>query len=400
MTAKSIGKRSTLGAIGLAALLIAGCSGSSNDKQEPTTTTTALSTTTTSDPTGPPPALKIMPIATVDKPTAMATRSNDATLYVAEKPGRVREINGTIVNPDPVLDISSEVSTGGEQGLLGIAFAPDKPLLYIDYTDRAGDTHIVEYTMNALGKADVGTRRELLTIDQPYPNHNGGQLAFGPDGYLYIGMGDGGSAGDPQKNAQNLTVLLGKILRINPTPTATLPYTIPFDNPLVKQSGARGEIWAYGLRNPWRFSFDRENQSLWIADVGQGKWEEIDRVDKDPKGGENYGWPLREGTHKQDGEKPKDAIDPIYEYDHSNGACSVTGGYVYRGDTIAELTGRYVFGDYCNGQISSLTKRGTVWAADSLQLKVANLSSFGQDNTGELYTLSLDGQIGRIDAAQ
>jgi glucose/arabinose dehydrogenase len=194
-------------------------------------------------------------------------------------------------------------------------------------------------------------------------------------------------------------VLLGKILRIDPTPQTTSPYTIPFDNPFVKQAGARGEIWAYGLRNPWRFSFDKTDRGIWIADVGQQKWEEINHVERDPKGGQNYGWSLREGTHEFTGDKPKDAVDPVYEYDHSNGACSVTGGYVYRGKNIPAMTGRYIYADYCNGKVGVLTQKGTEWEAEDLDLTVQAVTSFAQDNDGELYTLAENGQISRIDAA-
>lgn len=381
-----------------AALFLASCGG---DERPPPTTTIAppSPSTTTADPVGAPPAISITPVATVDRPTALATRDGDESLYVAEKGGRIRAIrNGELVD-QPVLDLSSEVSDDGERGLLGLAFAPESSKLYVNYTDRSGDTHITEFTMAAEGSVDIGSRRELLTVDQPFANHNGGQLAFGPDGHLYIGLGDGGGAGDPQKNAQNLTSLLGKILRINPKPSTDLPYTIPFDNPFVGKGSSRGEIWSYGLRNPWRFSFDPENKAMWIADVGQNQWEEINRVEYNPAGGENYGWPLREGTHRFIGEKPTSAIDPVYEYNHDGGACSVTGGHVYRGSNLPELKGRYVFGDFCTGQLSTLTLRGTEWLPDRLTPTVPTISGFGQDLDGELYVLSQNGQVGRIDPA-
>lgn len=329
----------------------------------------------------------------------MVQRDGSEDFYVAEKTGRVMLLRNGAKQENPILDLTAVVSTDGERGLLGLAFKPNSKLFYVDYTDKAGATHIVEYGLGQDGTADVGTQRELLKIDQPYPNHNGGQLAFGPDGNLYVGMGDGGGSGDPQNNAQNLTVLLGKILRINPTASTDLPYTIPYDNPFRETTGARPEIWAYGLRNPWRFSFDSSSGGLWIADVGQGKYEEIDYVAADPKGGQNYGWPLREGLHQYQGATPTNATEPVYEYDHSDGACSVTGGFVYRGKLIPDLAGRYMFGDYCNGHLSTLTLRGTAWEANRLNIDVANLASFAQDHNGELYTLSQDGAISKIEGA-
>jgi len=378
------------------ALGLVGC-GSDHGSRVTSTTAPLAPTTSTTNPVGPPPPMHLTTVATLDHPTAMAQRDGDDTLYVAEKTGGVRAIDGGAVRPVPVLDLHGEVSDGTEQGLLGLAFAPHGDRFTVDYTDAAGDTHVVEYSLGSDGTADLHSRRELLVVKQPYPNHNGGQLAFGPDGKLYIGLGDGGSEGDPQKNAQNLTVLLGKILRIDPTPSGDLPYTIPFDNPFAKQAGARGEIWAYGLRNPWRFSFDRTEHGIWIGDVGQGRVEEIDHVPFDQKGGQDYGWSLREGTLQQDGARPKDAIEPVAQYEHKDGACSITGGYVYRGSAIPSLWGRYVFADYCNGKIMTLTQRGTSWDIDDTALHVAAVASFGEDHHGELYVLSQDGTVGRLD---
>ncbi len=385
------------------ALVLTGCGASETRAVTTTAPPETTSTTIIPEPVGPPPKLELTPVATVAAPTVLTTRDGDDSLYVAEKAGVIRTIKGEggVVDATPVLDIHNEVSNDGERGLLGLAFAPNKNVFYVDYTDLAGDTHIDEYTLDNGGRADARSKREILYVKQPYPNHNGGQLAFGPEGALYIGLGDGGSSGDPEKRAQNLTELLGKILRIRPEVQSNgKPYSIPFDNPFTKQAGARGEIWAYGLRNPWRFSFDTKTRGIWIADVGQNKYEEIDHLNLDPKGGTNYGWPLREGTHKYDGEAPKGAVEPVYDYDHSNGACSLTGGYVYRGKAIPDMTGRYLFGDFCNGAVSALTKRGTVWEADRLNFDVAQIDSFGQDHAGEIYTLSLNGQISRIDAAK
>lgn len=386
-----------LAAVVAAGVLLVACS-EPEDSTTSTTTTSTTTSTTITQPIGPPPALKVTTIAKFEQPVAFAQRKDDDTMFIAEKTGTVRALRNGIVDAEPVLDIRNEIGTPqSEQGLLGIAFSPDASKLYVDFTDSRGDSRIIELTVTPAGAVDLRSRRELLFQDQPYPNHNGGHLAFGPDGLLYIGFGDGGGGGDPDKNGQDLTTLLGKMIRIDPRPTPDSPYTIPFDNPLTKQRGARGEIWAYGLRNPWRFSFDRSTGALWIADVGQGKWEEINVVPKAARGGQNYGWPLREGSHEFSGGKPKDAIEPVYEYGHDNGACSVTGGFIYRGKTIPDLTGRYVFGDYCNGRISTLTQRGNVWQADPTGLDVQRLASFGEDHNGEIYTLSQSGELGRID---
>jgi glucose/arabinose dehydrogenase len=269
----------------------------------------------------------------------------------------------------------------------------------VNYTDTAGDTRIVEYAF-AGGRADPSSARELLTIDQPYPNHNGGHLAFGPDGKLWIGMGDGGSGNDPEDRAQNLGTLLGKLLRIDPMPSAGRQYTIPGDNPFVGRSGARGEIWAFGLRNPWRFSFDRETGDLWVGDVGQNAVEEVDFAPASSTGGENFGWPGMEGTRSNKGGRPAGAVDPIVDYRQADGGCSVTGGYVYRGTRVPALAGAYLYGDYCAGNVLALRQSGgQVTEQADLGVDVDSLSSFGQDGAGELYALSLDGPLYRVDAA-
>jgi glucose/arabinose dehydrogenase len=381
-------------------LTAAACSGSPSTSTTTTPAPDTSSTTTSPDPVGSPPPLKLTTITTADQPTAMAQRDGDAALYVTERSGVVRAVRDGVFDPTPVLDLRSEIrATGSEQGLLGMAFAPGSSKFYLDYTDTDGNTQITEFQLDDSGAVDLHTRRAILSQKQPYPNHNGGQLAFGPDGMLYIAFGDGGSENDPQKNGQNLSTLLGKILRIDPRPgTAGAPYTIPFDNPYAKQIGARGEIWAYGLRNPWRFSFDPKTENMWIADVGQGKWEEIDVFAAGGKN-RNFGWSLREGTHELTGGKPADAVDPVYEYSHDGGACSVTGGFVYRGTTIPGLAARYVFSDYCTGVVSTLTHRGSQWQTDATSLKVPLLASFGEDHNGELYVLSQNGTVARIDPA-
>ena len=337
-----------------------------------------------------------MEVATLEQPLAMAVRSGDPALFIAQKTGKVVAVRDGIVDPVPVLDLRSQVSLGGEQGLLGIAFSPDGRDMYVNYTDTNGDTHVTGYEMQA-GRAVTATRRDVLFVDQPYSNHNGGNLMFGPDGYLYVGLGDGGSGGDPQGNGQSLSTVLGKMLRIDPTPFGDRPYRVPEDNPFVGRADARPEIWAYGLRNPWRYSFDRQTGDLWIGDVGQSAWEEVDVQHADSTGGENYGWNRMEGDHPYGGaEPPSQAIRPVYEYSHDEG-CVVTGGYVYRGNDIPDLVGAYVFADFCAGMIEALRmKDGRVIEHRVLGPVVSDLSSFGEDGHGELYAMSLSGGVFKL----
>jgi glucose/arabinose dehydrogenase len=353
----------------------------------------------------PPPAVTEAPatihvslerVGTTEQPLAIAIRAGDPSLYVAEKTGRVVAIRNGRVAGRPVLDLSGAVSLGSEQGLLGLAFSPDGRYLYVNDTDVNGDTRVVQYTMRG-DHAVVSSRRQVLFVDQPYDNHNGGDLVFGPDGDLYIGLGDGGSGGDPHGNGQSLGTVLGKMLRIEPTPAGPAPYRVPADNPFVDDAGARPEIWAYGLRNPWRYSFDPATGDLWIADVGQSAWEEIDRVPAGSAGGENFGWNLLEGTHRYAGAAPGNAVAPVYEYSHATGGCVVIGGEVYRGAAIRELGGWYVFADFCLGTLQAIRVRsdGTVERVD-LGATLPNVSSFGADATGELYVTSLDGGVYRI----
>jgi glucose/arabinose dehydrogenase len=354
--------------------------------------------------TAPPPGnlasarLKLTRIASMSQPTALAMRRGDTGLYIAEKGGRIRVIRNGVVSSVNVLNISTEVSTGSEQGLLGLAFAPRGDKLYVNFTNTAGDTVVREYAFSN-GRADTSTARQVLMVDQPFANHNGGNLVFGPDGYLYIGLGDGGSGGDPMGNGQNLESLLGKMLRINPTPSTVESYTIPSNNPFVGRNG-RDEIWAYGLRNPWRYSFDRITGDLWTADVGQNAWEEVDFQRAASRGGDNYGWNRMEGNHAFSGSAPAGHHAPIYEYSHSGGNCSVTGGYVYRGSHISNLRGAYVFGDHCAGRLRAFIQDGGKAINHRfLGPRVESLSSFGQDASGELYALSLSGGVYRIDPA-
>jgi glucose/arabinose dehydrogenase len=334
-------------------------------------------------------------VASVSAPVGMATRKGDPAIYVIEQSGRVRALRDGKLDPTPVLDVSSLVASGGERGLLGIAFSPDGSYLYLDYTDVDGNTHVAELAMRG-ARPDRASRRNLLTVEQPFPNHNGGQLAFGPDGYLYIALGDGGSAGDPFGNGQSLGALLGKILRISPRPSGGRPYGIPRDNPFVGRSGARPEVWDYGLRNPWRFSFDPATGDLWIADVGQGEWEEIDS-EPAGRGGRNYGWDRLEGSHRYQGDAPPGAVQPVIEYSHQDGGCTVIGGSVYRGKAIPGLAGAYLYGDYCAGWIRAApVSDGRAGDSRDLGVKVRSLTSFGVDQRGELYALSQDGAVYRI----
>jgi glucose/arabinose dehydrogenase len=337
-------------------------------------------------------------VATLQQPLAMAWRRKDPALYVAEKAGRIVRIRPEgRVDPVAVLDLSGQVSLGSEQGLLGLVFSPDGRQLFVNYTDTNGDTHVTAYQMRG-DRADPATRRDVLVVDQPYVNHNGGNLVFGPDGYLYIGLGDGGSGGDPHGNGQSLSTLLGKMLRIDPRVSGDQPYAIPPDNPFLDRPQARPEIWAYGLRNPWRYSFDRLTGDLWIGDVGQSAWEEVDVQPAGSDGGENYGWNLMEGDHPYEGGDPPDgAVRPIFEYSQEEGGCTVTGGYVYRGSAIPELSGAYVFGDYCIGRLEAIrVEGGRVTEHRVLGPVVEGLSSFGEDARGELYTMSLGGMVSRI----
>jgi len=332
----------------------------------------------------------------------LATRSDDPALYVATQTGKVFAVR-SVGEPTTVLDLTRQVRAGGEQGLLGIVFSPDGTKLYAHYSGvTAGDTVLDEYAMKN-GTADPGTRRNLLTLPDLQVNHNGGQLAFGPDGFLYMALGDGGGAGDrgsghaPGGNGQSLNTLLGKILRIDPRPSGANPYTVPADNPFVGTANARPEIYVYGLRNPWRFSFDRATGDLWIADVGQNQYEEVTRLPARTIAGSNLGWNLFEGTHSYREGDDVDVVMPIVELDHADGNCSITGGYVYRGKKIPGLRGWYLYTDYCNGTLraAKVNARGEVQQRD-LDLSASDVSSFGQDNDGELYVLSQSTGVFRL----
>lgn len=323
---------------------------------------------------------------------------NSNRLFVIEKPGRIRIIKSGLLLAEPFLDMTKVVeANGNEQGLLGLAFHPDfetNGRFFVAYTAKDDANTVAEYRVASPGSdtADPTPVRVLFSIPDEYSNHNGGMLAFGPDGYLYISTGDGGSGGDPDGNGQNLNALLGKILRVDVGGAA--PYAIPASNPFANRSGARPEIWAYGLRNPWRYSFDRSTGDLWIADVGQNKYEEVDFQPAASKGGENYGWRTMEGAHcyrPSNGCSQEGLVLPVFEYTHDEG-CSVTGGYVYRGKAIPALTGRYLFADYCGSTLWGTTRSASgEFATSELGTVPEGISSFGEDEAGEVYFTVDDG---------
>ena len=331
------------------------------------------------------PAAKLRPlVAGLDQPVYItAAPGEPSRLYVVEQPGRILVVEGGKVRSEPFLDIGTLVSCCGERGLLSVAFHPGyltNRRLYVDYTDADGNTRVVEYRSDGVRVLPASARR-LLAVDQPYPNHNGGQLQFGPDGRLYVGMGDGGAGGDPENRGQDASTMLGKLVAIDVDSGAT-------------------SLAGSGLRNPWRFSFDRLTGDLWIGDVGQDAWEEVDHV---VKGGlpRNFGWSVYEGRARFKDEpldKSAPLVQPVAVYSHALG-CSITGGYVYRGKAIPALRGRYVYGDYCSGRIWSLAAAVTPSAAAKPRLErwnVPQLSSFGEDAAGELLTVSLGGTVSRI----
>jgi len=339
------------------------------------------------------------------------THAGDDRLFVTLKEGLIVIWDGARVLPQPFLDLRGTVSLGFEQGLLSVAFHPDvagNGLFFVNYTDLAGDTVVARYRVSTNpDRADPGSRVVLFTIPQPFANHNGGQLQFGPDGFLYIGMGDGGSANDPMCNAQRPDTLLGKLLRIDVDVNRNQPpfFGIPAGNPFAGPGDPPGEIWATGLRNPWRFSFDRVTGDLFIADVGQAAREEVSFQPAGSSGGENYGWKVMEGTLCQSDQgcplpvPPCDApdyTDPILEYGHGQGDCSVVGGYVYRGAAIDGLDGVYFHGDFCSGVVRAAERMGAEWSSTDLTLRVPQLTTFGEDVDGELYLAGLNRTLYRL----
>ncbi|GIV80010.1 MAG: glucose dehydrogenase [Litorilinea sp.] len=334
-------------------------------------------------------------------------------LFVVERAGVIRVVQGETLLPDPFLDIRDRVNSNcGECGLLGLAFPPDFATggyFFVHYSavgnpvspdapsepdpGTGNDTVVARFRITGDGNvADPDSEERILLVNQPYTNHNGGHLTFGPDGYLYVGLGDGGSGGDPFNAGQRTDTLLGKILRIQVGATGS--YTIPTDNPFAQVAGSRDEIWAYGLRNPWRFNFDRLTGDLYIADVGQGSYEEVNFQPAASSGGENYGWRIMEGMHCY-GSPTCDQTGltlPVAEYDHSRGDCSITGGMVYRG-FLTRLQGIYLYGDFCTGRIWGLQRDGSGWAVQELADTRLRISSFGEDEAGNVFVVDMDGGI-------
>ncbi|HST39258.1 MAG TPA: PQQ-dependent sugar dehydrogenase, partial [Conexibacter sp.] len=333
-----------------------------------TATGTATGTGATATPAA-RAAVKLTRVGSFDGPVYVTQAPGDPSrLFVVEQAGRIRVIRNGRTLPTPFLDVSDRIASGGEQGLLSVAFAPDyadSGRFYVDYTDRAGDTRVVEFRRGASAdRADAGSARQVLFQEQPESNHNGGLLLFGPDGKLYIGFGDGGGGNDQhgaRGNAQELGTWLGKLLRIDPRASGGRPYSVPADNPFVGRSGVRPEIWSWGLRNPWRFSFDRATGDLTIGDVGQNAVEEIDFVRRSGAGagaGVNFGWRPWEGRSRLfPRERAPGAVFPVLEYRHDRGGCSVTGGYVVRDRRIPALAGRYLYADFCQSALRTARLR-------------------------------------------
>ena len=355
-----------------------------------------------SDPTGLPlPAsLTLVPVVSgLSSPVLLTAPANDPRLFIVEQGGRIRIVENGVLVSTPFLDISGQISSGGERGLLGLAFHPrfaTNGFFYVNFTDPAGDTRVVRYTVSSnRNVANVGSAKVIIRVDQPYSNHNGGMIAFGPDGMLYIGMGDGGSGGDPQNHAQNRGDLLGDMLRLDVD--VGDPYTPAAGNPFLSTAGVLPEIWAYGLRNPWRFSFDRVGGNLYIADVGQNAREEVNVV-RSTEAGINYGWRIMEGTQCFVSSCTRTGLTlPVLDYTHDSGGCSITGGYVYRGEAVPEIRGHYFYSDYCSGFLRSFRyANGAAVDRTDWDLPLGSVLSFGEDAAGELYVLTADGRVRRI----
>ncbi|HKH16571.1 MAG TPA: PQQ-dependent sugar dehydrogenase [Solirubrobacteraceae bacterium] len=394
----------------LALALVASCGGDGDDADG---RMAAPAPTATEDGTAPHEApaaaaargVRLRRIGTFENPLYVTSPPGDrARQFVVEQPGRVMVVRDGRKLGTPFLDIRGQVTTGAEQGLLSLAFAPDYAAsgrFYVYFTDNAGDQRIVEYRRRDADRADPGSARLVLRMADSESNHNGGLLLFGPDDLLYVGTGDGGGGGDrhgPRGNAQNLGSLLGKLLRIDPRAGGGRPYQVPAENPFAGRSGARGEIYSYGLRNPWRFDFDRASGDLTIGDVGQSEYEEIDFVRRGDGRGANFGWRPFEGRARYtDGEAAPGHVRPVIVRGHSAGNCSITGGVVVRDPRVPALRGRYVFGDYCKGRIESARlSPGRARDVRRTSLEVSSLSSFGEDAQGRVYATSLDGPVYRI----
>jgi len=404
-------------ALAIALSVLAAC-GSDDSAAETTSTSTNAVTSASGETTQARPSaargVKLVGVGRFDSPLYVTAPPRDTRrIFVVEQDGVIRVVRAGKRLSRPFLDLRSLVTSGGEQGLLSLAFAPDYARtrrFYVNYTDRSGDQRVVEYrrSRSSADRALSDSSRLVLVYRQPEANHNGGLVTFGPDRLLYIGTGDGGGANDrhgARGNAQDLGSLLGKILRIDPRRSGGRPYRVPTSNPFVDRAGARDEIYSYGLRNPWRFSFDRATGDLAIGDVGQGAIEEIDFARKGRARGVNYGWRPFEGSRRTPGIDPGESapghVPPVLELSHADGNCSVTGGYVVRDRRVPALQGRYVYGDYCKGELRSV-KLSAGSARDDRAIpgvrKVGQLSSFGEDARGRVYVTSLGGSVYRFAA--
>jgi glucose/arabinose dehydrogenase len=396
--------------LALIALVAAACGGDDGARQETAAVQEERSqgeppaTQAQAAPDGP---LRLAKVGDFASPLFVASPPGDRRrVFVVEQGGRIRVVRGGRVLRRPFLDVSAQIVSGGEQGLLGLAFAPDYARtrrFYVNFTDRSGHTRIVEYRARRSNRNVASPRgRVVLRQEQPEANHNGGMLAFGPDRLLYIGLGDGGGGDDQhgeRGNGQDLGSLLGKILRIDPRRSGSRPYRVPRDNPFAGRGGARPEVFAYGLRNPWRFSFDRETSDLAIGDVGQNAVEEIDFTTLRRARGANFGWRPFEGSRRNfDDEDAPGHVPPVIDLEHDDGFCSVTGGYVVRDPRLPALRGQYVYGDFCDGRVRAARLRPG-GASDDRQLElpdVGSISSFGEDARGRVYVMSLDGPVYRL----
>ncbi len=380
-------------------LAVSGCGGDSDEGGEGTDPAAQTSTAAERTSGAGGGGVKLEKVGDFDSPVYVTQPEGSSDLYVVERGGAVKIVRDGEMLPEPFFDISEEVSTDVEQGLLSIAFAPDfqdSGLLYAYYTASDGSQRVVEIKADG-DSADAENARTVLEMEDYAPNHNGGLIAFGPDGNLYIGTGDGGGSGDPMRNGQKRTTLLGKLLRIDPKQSGDKPYSIPSDNPFADDPEARPEIYSYGLRNPWRFAFDPESGTLVIGDVGQDSLEEVDIVPEAEAAGANFGWSAFEGDQPfNEDQSAEGSVGPALTYGRDQG-CSITGGYVVRDPELPALNGRYVYSDFCEGQLRSFEVDGTSAADDSaLDLEVPSTSSFGTDNAGHIYATSFNGPVYRL----
>ncbi len=393
--------------LGAAALALGAC-GSDGDGGASTTQAAAAAPAPAKQARAAASGVKLVKVGSLHAPVYLtAPKGDKRRLYVVEQDGTIRVIRGGKRLAAPFLDIRLLVTAGGEQGLLSMAFAPDyakTKRFYVNYSDKAGDQRVVEYRAATPDRANRASARTVLKYPGLEPNHNGGLIVFGPDRLLYIGTGDGGGANDQhgsRGNAQDLGSLLGKLLRINPSRSGSRPYSVPAGNPFAARAGARPEIYSYGLRNPWRFSFDRSTGDLVIADVGQNAVEEIDFATKGQAGGANYGWRPLEGTRRNFDEPAPGAVAPVLQLSHNSGNCSVTGGYVVRDRAVPPLNGRYIYADLCRGELRSVKLSAGSASGDAAVPgvdKIDQPSSFGEDGSGRVYVVSLGGPVYRLAA--